>query len=312
LGGGTVAGSGGQGGLIPFPFGFYRLTLGKFLTLMSFFMLSFSRFLLLSGVVLLAACASKDEKPSDGGIPDRPVEEIYNEAADLMGEKQYKAAQARFEDVERLYPYSNWATQAQMMAAYAAYQDLRYDEAVLALDRFAELHPSSEKMDYVLYLKALCYYEQLTDVKRDQAMTMQAVEAFSALIARYPDSKYARDAKLKRDLTMDHLAGKEMEIGRYYLTRGEYNAAINRFAAVIRDYQTTTHVPEALHRLVECYISLGIIDQAIKIAAVLGHNFPGSKWYQDTFDLLDPAAREKLQEDRGVFERTIESILKPS
>jgi outer membrane protein assembly factor BamD len=272
-----------------------------------------SLLLMTFSLLALAACSSDgDKKPSDNGIPDRPVEEIYNEAADLMDAKNYKAAQKRFDDVERLYPYSQWASQAQMMGAYAAYQDLRYDEAILGLDRFIELHPSNEKIDYALYLKALCYYEQLSDVTRDQGMTQQALDAFSALISRYPDSPYAKEARLKRDLTLDHLAGKEMEIGRYYITRGEYNAALNRFAKVIRDYQTTTHTPEALHRLVEAYISLGLIDQAIKVAAVLGHNFPGSKWYRDSFDLLDPAAREKLQQNRGFFDRTIESVLKPS
>lgn len=270
-------------------------------------------FLLLPVLLLLAACSGTGDK-KEGVDPAAgvPVEELYNQAADLMDAKQFKSAQKKFEDVERLYPYSQWATQAQMMAAYSAYQDLRYDEALLALDRFLELHPSHEKADYVLYLRALCYYEQLTDVKRDQKMTTLALDAFGALINRYPDSPYTKEAKLKRDLTMDHLAGKEMEIGRYYLTRGEYNAAINRFITVIRQYQTTTHTPEALHRLVECYVSLGLIDQAIKVAAVLGHNFPGSKWYEDSFDLLDPAAREKLKENRGFFNKTIESILKPS
>lgn len=272
----------------------------------------FRLFACLLMTVGLMACASSDKDGKENDKPEVPVEQMYNEAADLMANKEYKPAQARFEDVERVYPYSNWATQAQIMAAYAAYQDLRYDEAVLALDRFVELHPSSERMDYVLYLKALCYYEQISDVTRDQEMTSQALDALSALLSRYPDSQYARDASLKRDLTLDHLAGKEMEVGRYYLTRGEYNAALNRFAAVIKNYQTTTHVPEALHRLVECYVSLGLIDQAIKVAAVLGYNFPGSKWYEESYDLLDPAAREKLQQDRSFFKRTIESILKPS
>jgi outer membrane protein assembly factor BamD len=271
-----------------------------------------SLFLIPFTVLVLAACSSDGDKKPDNGVPDRPVEEVYNEAADLMDKKEFKNAQKKFEDVERLYPYSAWATQAQMMGAYAAYQDLRYDEAVLALDRFIELHPSNEKIDYVLYLKALCFYEQISDVTRDQAMTQQALDSLGALIARYPDSPYTKEAKLKRDLTLDHLAGKEMEIGRYYLTRGEYNAAINRFVKVVRDYQTTTHTPEALHRLVESYVSLGLIDQAIKVAAVLGHNFPGSKWYQDSYELLDPAAREKLNQNRGFLNKTIESILKPS
>ncbi len=259
----------------------------------------------------LAACAG-DKKDGPDTVKERPVEEIYNEAAAELDNKQYKTAQKLFEDVERLYPYSSWATQAQMMAAYAAYQDMRYDEAVMALDRFIDLHPSHDRVDYVLYLKALCYYEQISDVKRDQEMTKNALDALTALINRYQDSPYTREAKIKLDLTRDHLAGKEMDVGRYYLTRGEFNAAINRFSAVIRDYQTTTHTPEALHRLVECYVSLGLIDQAIRVAAVLGYNYPGSKWYQDSYDLLDPNAREQLENSRGLMERTIDSILKPS
>jgi outer membrane protein assembly factor BamD len=162
--------------------------------------------------VFLTACASDDKAAT---TPEAPVEELYNRAADLLEQEQFKEAQKQFEDVERFYPYSSWATQAQMMAAYAAYQDLRYDDAVLALDRFIDLHPSHERIDYVLYLRALCYYEQLTDVKRDQSMTAKALDALTALINRYPDSPYTREAKLKRDLTLDHLAGKEMEVGRY-------------------------------------------------------------------------------------------------
>ncbi len=268
-------------------------------------------FSLCLSILSLAACAG-DKKDGPDTIKERPVEELYNEAAALLDDKQYKTAQKAFEDVERLYPYSSWATQAQMMAAYAAYQDVRYDEAIMALDRFIDLHPSHDRVDYVLYLKALCSYEQISDVKRDQGMTASALESFTALINRYPDSPYTREAKIKRDLTYDHLAGKEMDIGRYYLTRGEYNAAINRFTTVIKEYQTTTHTPEALHRLVESYLSLGLVDQAVRVAAVLGHNFPGSKWYQDSYNLLDPAARERLNESRGVMERTIDSILKPS
>jgi outer membrane protein assembly factor BamD len=274
------------------------------MTLRVFFLISVLLF-------TLSACAGDGDK-KDVKPDERPVEEMYNQAADLMDQKLFKTAQKQFEDVERLYPYSSWATQAQMMAAYAAYQDLRYDEALLALDRFIDLHPSHERIDYVYYLRALCYYEQLTDVKRDQAMTARALDALTALMNRYPDSPYAREAKLKRDLTLDHLAGKEMEIGRYYLTRGEINAAINRFSTVVKNYQTTTHTPEALHRLVECYVSLGLIDQAIRVAAVLGHNFPGSKWYQDSFGLLDPAARAQLQDNRGFVDRTLDSILRPN
>ncbi len=270
-----------------------------------------SLFLVFVSVLALSACAGGENKPDSDIKSDASVEELYNGAMDDMNAKNYKTAQKKFEDVERLFPYSQWSTQAQVMGAYAAYQDLRYDEAILALDRFLELHPGHARADYVLYLKAMCYYEQLADVKRDQHMTALALDALDALINRYPESPYAREAKLKRDLTMDHLAGKEMEIGRYYLNRGEHTAAINRFLAVIRNYQTTTHTPEALHRLVESYVSLGMIDQAIKVAAVLGYNYPGSKWYQDTFDLLDPSARAQLQDKRSVFKKTIESLLRP-
>jgi len=228
-----------------------------------------------------------------------------------MDAEQYKEAMTYFEEVVRQHPYSEWSTRAELMAAYAAYQAQRYDEAVIGLDRFMELHPGNKDIDYALYLKALCYYDQISDVARDQLMTEEALKNFDALVRRFPESRYARDATLKRDLTLDHLAGKEMEIGRYYLNRGEINAAVNRFRAVIRDYQTTTHVPEALHRLVEAYLTFGLKDQALKVAAVLGHNYPGSKWYESSFKLMDPEQRRQLQDDRGWVDRTVDSLLKP-
>jgi outer membrane protein assembly factor BamD len=182
---------------------------------------------------------------------------------------------------------------------------------VLALDRFIELHPGSEDVDYAYYLKALCFYEQITDVARDQAMTTEALNALDTLVRRFPDSKYTRDATLKRDLTLDHLAGKEMEIGRYYLNRKQVNAAIGRFTSVVRDYQTTTHVPEALYRLVEAYMTLGLHDQAVRVAAVLGYNYPGNKWYQDAYDILDDEQRQKLINGQSWVDRTVDSLFKP-
>jgi outer membrane protein assembly factor BamD len=173
------------------------------------------------------------------------------------------------------------------------------------------LHPGAEDVDYAYYLKAMCFYEQITDVARDQEMTREALQALDTLIARFPQSKYSRDATLKRDLTLDHLAGKEMEIGRYYLNRGEVNAAINRFRMVIATYQTTTHTPEALHRLVEAYMTLGVNQEAVQVAAVLGYNYPGSKWYERSYALLDPVQRQKLMDDRSILDRTFDSILKP-
>lgn len=268
--------------------------------------------LILSGLILtgglLSACSSSDkDKPQ----VEESVDVLYNRAANALDDKNYKEATRYFEEVERQHPYSEWATQAQLMSAYAAYEGQSYDEALLALDRFIELHPGNKDVDYAYYLKALCYYEQISDVARDQFMTQEALKALETLITRFPDSKYARDAELKRDLTYDHLAGKEMEIGRYYLNRGHINAAINRFRTVIQKYQTTTHTPEALHRLVEAYLTLGLGYEAKQVAAVLGYNYPGSKWYERSFKLLDDESRQQLLDERGFVDRTIESLFKP-
>ncbi len=239
------------------------------------------------------------------------VEVLYNRAASALDSGNYQEAGDLFEEVERQYPYSKWSTQAQLMAAFAAYRDLRYDEAVLALDRFIELHPGHPDVDYAYYLRAMSFYERINDVKRDQASTRNALNAFNALIRRFPDSKYAKDSIYKRDLTLDHMAGKEMMVGRYYLKKEHYNAAINRFQNIVKEYQTTTHVAEALHRLVESYLSLGLKGQATKVAAVLGHNYPGSEWYERSYRLLDPEEREKLREEKPWLRRTIDDFLKP-
>jgi len=230
----------------------------------------------------LTACSS-DEPPA---YVEKPVEELYNGALDAMQVGDYEEAARLFDEVERQHPYSEWASKAQLMAAYAFYQENSYDEAVNALDRFIELHPGSPDVAYAYYLKAICYYEQIADVERDQKPTSDALNALEELVRRFPNSQYSRDAQLKIDLALDHLAGKHMEIGRFYQGRSEYLAAINRFRTVIERYQTTTHVPEALHRLVESYLAMGIIDEAKATAAVLGHNFPGSEWYLDSYALL--------------------------
>jgi outer membrane protein assembly factor BamD len=260
-------------------------------------------------VFVLVSCSSNDKNKDE--IEAQPVETLYNKADEAMKAENYKEATKYFEEVERQHPYSQWSTRSQMMGAYASYLDQRYDDAIAALDRYIELHPGAEDVDYAFYLKAMCFYEQITDVARDQQMTKNALESLETLIGRFPESKYARDATLKRDLTLDHLAGKEMEIGRYYLHRGEVNAAINRFRAVISQYQTTTHTPEALHRLVEAYLTLGLREEAVQVAAVLGHNYPGSTWYARTYDLLDPAQRQRIADERGILDRTFDSLLKP-
>ncbi len=274
-------------------------------------MLNKSLILPLGVVLILGVAACSSDKEKDKAQVEKPVEQLYNDAAKALEEKEYEKATSLFEEVERQHPYSQWATKAQIMAAYSAYEGDNYDDAILALDRFIELHPGSEDIDYAYYLKSLAYYEQISDVARDQAITKQALEAFNTLVQRFPDSKYSRDAKLKMDLTYDHLAGKEMEIGRYYLNRGEVNAAINRFRTVIKDYQTTTHTPEALHRLVECYLKLGLHTEAARVAAVLGHNYPGSKWYEDSYKIVDPALRQKVMEDRSTWDKTIDSLFRP-
>ena len=268
--------------------------------------------LLLVATLFLSACSSDDGNPlNDDFEPERPVEELYNEAAAKLDEQDYKRAYQLFNEVERQHPYSQWSTRAQLMAAYAAYEGEDYLESILALDRFIRLHPGHPDIDYAYYLKALNYYEQISDVGRDQEMTEMAKESFVDLLRAYPNSQYARDAKLKLDLVLDHLAGKEMAIGRYYLVRNQYHAAIKRFLNVVRNYQTTTHAPEALHRLVEAYLSLGIREEAVRVAAVLGYNYPGSVWYEDSYKLLDDAAREALLNDRGFFDKTMESLFRP-
>ncbi len=234
-------------------------------------------------LLLLAACSAQHEN----AYVEEPIEELYNKALDKLQSGDYVAAASAFDETDRQHPYSSWATKSQLMSAYANYQGNAYDEAIIILDRFIQLHPSNKDVPYAFYLKALCYYEQISDVGRDQKMTELALNSLNDVILRFPRSKYARDAKLKIDLTRDHLAGKEMEIGRYYERQGQYLAAINRFRSVVDKFQTTTHVPEALHRLTESYLALGLVDQATKTAAVLGYNFPGTEWYIDTYEIVE-------------------------
>jgi outer membrane protein assembly factor BamD len=243
------------------------------------------RALAVAGLCLsLWSCGAFDEEQPV--YVEQPVETLYNNAMNAMQAGALGEAARLFDEVERQHPYSSWAAKAQIMAAYAYYQANRYDEAINALERFIQLHPGNQDAAYAYYLKAISYYEQISDVRRDQRATKQSLAALEEVVGRYPESGYARDATLKIDLTRDHLAGKHMDIGRYYLNQGEYLAAINRFRLVIRDYQTTTHVPEALHRLVESYLALGVTDEAQATAAVLGHNYPGSTWYADSYVLL--------------------------
>jgi outer membrane protein assembly factor BamD len=241
------------------------------------------RLLALAVAAALAACGSTGE----GEYVETPVDDLYNTAMDALAEGRHQEAATQFDEVERQHPYSVWATKAQLMNAFAHYQTNNYDEAIIALDRFINLHPGNRDVAYAYYLKSLCYYEQISDVGRDQKMTELALRSLEEVATRFPDSKYARDAQLKLDLTRDHLAGKEMEIGRYYQSRGHYLAGINRFRVVVEQYHATTHVPEALHRLTESYMALGVTEEAQAAAAVLGYNFPGNAWYMDSYVLLE-------------------------
>ena len=246
-------------------------------------------------MTLLSACA--DAPPE---YVERQVDEIYNKAVDQLEQKEFLAAAELFEEVERQHPYSVWAVKAQLMTGFAHYQNNSYPEAIIALDRFIQLHPANRDIAYAYYLKALCYYEQISAVTRDQKTTGQALEMLQVVMRRFPGSNFARDARLKIDLTRDHLAGNEMDIGRYYLEREHYLAAINRFRQVVEEFQTTTHVPEALHRLVEAYTAIGIVDEAQKSAAVLGHNYPGSGWYMDSYSLAE-GSKNADAEDKGIL-----------
>jgi len=250
--------------------------------------------LVLVTALALAGCGGPKER-----YVDRSVNELYNTAVDHLEQENYKTAAKVFDEVERQHPYSAWATKAQLMSGFAYYQANSYDDAIVALDRFIQLHPGNKDIAYAYYLKALCYYERISDVSRDQSTTQRALDSLQEVVRRYPDTSYARDARLKIDLTRDHLAGKEMAVGRYYLSRGENLAAINRFRRVVDEYQTTTQVPEALHRLVEAYLSLGMKEEARKAASVLGHNYPGSEWYTDSYSLMT----EQRQQARSFWER---------
>jgi outer membrane protein assembly factor BamD len=203
-----------------------------------------------------------------------------------MDKHDYKEASRQFSEVDRQHPYDSWAVRAQLMAGYAEYKAMDYDAANISLDQYIKLHPGNDDISYAYYLRALCDYERIADVRRDQGYTQNAQKKLEAVVRRFPETTYAKDAVLKLGLIDDHLAGAEMEIGRNYLTQQLYYAAIGRFRRVVEKHQTTSHVPEALHRLVECYLALGIHQEAKATAAVLGHNFPGSTWYQDSYNLL--------------------------
>ncbi|MEI6159584.1 MAG: outer membrane protein assembly factor BamD [Roseococcus sp.] len=246
--------------------------------------------------------------PANSGLVDRSPEALYGAGIEALQAQRYTQAVELFETLEREHPYSTWATNAKIMSAYGDYMRNRYTEAIGTLDRFIQLHPAHRDIAYAYYLRSLAYYEQIADSQRDQRGTETALQALQDVANRFPNTAYARDARLKMDLARDHLAGREMNIGRFYQRQGLYSAAIGRFRRVVEDYQTTNHVPEALHRLTELYLALGLRDEATRTASVLGHNFPGNAWYQDSYAMLTPGANMAPQDRPSMFRRAWNSV----
>ncbi len=263
--------------------------------------------LALAAAVALAGCQTGNrDRENRLAYVERPVEQLYNEARDQLERRNWEPAVQLFEEVERQHPYSEWARRSMLMAAYGSYMQNRYEAAISNSQRFISLHPGNNAAAYAYYLIAISYFEQIVDVGRDQRMTELALAALNDVVQRFPDSEYARDARLKIDMTRDQLAGKEMEVGRFYLRQDEHLAAIGRFRRVIELYQTTSHTPEALHRLVEAYVSMGVTREATQVAAVLGYNYPGSEWYEASFNLLQSRGLQPARadgDDPGFLER---------
>jgi outer membrane protein assembly factor BamD len=252
--------------------------------------------------LLLGACGS--DKPTNEYV-EGSVDELYNKAMDELQAERYKQAAQLFDEVDRQHPYSIWSTRAQIMSAYANYKNEKYDDAIIGLDRFIQLHPNDRDIGYAHYLKGMSYYEQIKDVKRDQTSAREALRTFDEMSKRFPNSRYARDVTRKIDLVNDHLAGKEMDVGRFYLKRGQQLAAIGRFRTVVDRYQTTSQVPEALLRLAEAYTELGVVEEARKVTAVLGYNYPASEWYADSYELVTGRSIDRPKEDRSFMTRAL-------
>ncbi|UUL81326.1 outer membrane protein assembly factor BamD [Sphingomonas qomolangmaensis] len=242
---------------------------------------------LTAAALATAGCAGGNKANVDTAYIARDVGTLYSAAKTRLDRGQYKQSAALFDEVERQHPYSIWARRAQLMGAFAYYLNKDYTESIQSAQRFLQVHPGNRDAPYAYYLIALSYYEQITDVTRDQKITQQALDSLGELSRRYPNTRYAADARLKMDLVRDHLAGKEMEIGRFYGRRGQWLAASMRYRSVVDQYQMTTHTPEALMRLTESYLNLGLRDEAKKAAAVLGANYPGTEWYERAYKLAN-------------------------
>lgn len=240
---------------------------------------------------------------------DEPADKLYNEGLYLMNQsKDPKAAAKKFEEVDRQHPYSEWARKSLLMSAYAAYQTGDYDTCIGSATRYVTLHPGSPDAAYAQYLIAASHYDQIPDISRDQGRTEKAMAALEEVIRKYPTSEYATSAKQKLEGARDQIAGKEMDIGRYYMKKRDYTAAINRFKTVVTQYQTTRHVEEALMRLTEAYMTVGVVGEAQTAAAVLGHNFPDSKWYKDAYNIVKSGGLEPSENKGSYISRAFKRI----
>jgi outer membrane protein assembly factor BamD len=247
---------------------------------------------------------SKDDK-----VLDDPADRLYNQGLYLMNQKKdYKAAAKRFEEVDRQHPYSEWARKALLMSAFAYYESREYEDTINSAKRYVTMHPGSPDAAYAQYLIASSYFDQIPDVSRDQGRTEKAIQALEEVMRKYPNTEYAASAKKKLDIARDQLAGKEMETARYYLNKKDFTGAINRFKVVVTNYQTTRHVEEALTRLTESYMALGIVDEAQTAAAVLGHNFPDSRWYKDAYELVRAGGLEPRENQGSWMSRAFKKL----
>ena len=267
---------------------------------------------MVAALAITAGCAGgKGGRNKERPLEDYTAEELYKRAEfELESSRKAKEATRLFGEVERLYPYSEWAKRALIMQAYSYHKDRDYENSRASAQRFIDFYPADEDAAYAQYLLALSYYDQIDDVGRDQGLTFQALQALRIVIERYPESEYARSSILKFDLAFDHLAAKEMEIGRYYLKRGHFSAAINRFRVVVEQFQTTSHTAEALHRLVEAYLSLGLDDEAQTAGAILGHNFKSTEWYTDSYALLRGRGLDAKPRGDGWLQQVYRQMIK--
>jgi outer membrane protein assembly factor BamD len=268
-------------------------------------------------LALLAGCSlfgGKDDETNNANkdaanYKERSVEQIYSDGWRAINNGAWDICAAQFNEVDRQHPYSIWARRAMLISAFCSYQSNNYAAAIATADQYISLHPGSQEVAYAFYLKAISLYEQIVDIGRDQSNTEGALVALQDVVQRFPDTEYARDATLKIDLTNDHLAGKEMAVGRYYLQRGDFIGAINRFRTVVEQYQTTPQIAESLERLCEAYYSLGLDSEAQTAAAVLGRNYPGSGWYKDAYNIIKGRNLRPMEDKRSWISQAVHRIL---